>query len=90
MGTKVKVSVRLNSYNYEVVRSIADLMFDGNLSMALDWILTVFRFNTEFDAVCKFFVMKARYENGDRSREVIDAVKGVEPIIKFVTEITET
>jgi len=79
--TKTKISVRINPYNYEMLRSIADLMFldetrdIGDLSKSLDWILTTFRNNTDFKKMVELMMSYNRYERGSRKTDDIEKTR---------------
>lgn len=88
---KQKISVRLNPHNYDMLRAVADTMFlnkrtnEGNLSEALDWILSTFRLKTGFDGLMYFLYHLSKYERGNREQETIDAVRSFQVYIKTVT-----
>lgn len=77
-----------------MIRSIADVVFreegkhEGNLSKALDFILTAFRTNSKYNVIVKYVGYKALYDRGIRTEEVLKGVRRIEAIIKS-TENTE-
>lgn len=83
---KKQISARLNYYNYELVRTLADTVFEGDFSKALDWILYSFRENTHFKKMMELVRRKGEYDRGVRTQEVLDAVRQLEYVIKFMTE----
>lgn len=92
---KIKISVRLNRFNYECVRSIADVAFreegepGGNFSEALDFLLALLRNNTNFTTYLKLLQYFDRYQKGDRSKEVLDKVKEYTKLINIVVNTTK-
>jgi len=89
--TKQKISVRLNPHNYDMIKGVADTMFlnertnEGNLSEALDWVLSTFRLKTDFGGLMYFLYHLSKYERGNRDQETIDAVRSFQVYIKSVT-----
>jgi len=92
---KIKISVRLNHFNYELVRSIADVAFreegepGGNFSEALDFLLALLRNNTKFATYLKLLQYYDKYQKGDRSKEVLDKVKEYTKLINIVAHETK-
>jgi len=91
---KVKISSRINPYNFDMLRAIADTLFydeekgTGNLSEALDWILTSFRLRTKFRTLMEFITHMANYQKGKRTEEDIEAVKQLYVFLKSVENTT--
>jgi len=82
---KIRISCRINPHNFDMIRSVADVMFRegndvGNFSEALDFILTLFRNETKYKAFMRGIKYKASYDRGVRTREVIDEVKKFEAL----------
>jgi len=96
MPKKLKVSVRLNPFNYDLVQAIADTAFydegrgRGNFSAALDFCLTLLRLNTKFSKYLELVEYKARYDRGERSSEVLDGVREFAMVINIVMDLTES
>ena len=92
---KRKVSVRWSPFNHDLIQSIADVAFInenknvGNFSAALDFCITLLRLNTKFSEYLRYIELKARYDRGDRSSEVVDGVKEFAKIINIMKNVTE-
>lgn len=86
---KIKISVRINPHNYEMIKAVADCFFfnerrnEGNLSKGLDLVLFLFRNNTRFKKMMELIECKSRYERGDRSRKVLQGMKEMEVLLKM-------
>lgn len=93
-SNKIKISVRLNPYNYDLIRAIADVAFrdedeyEGNFSEAIDFLLTILRLDSNFSGMLKFLSYKARFDRGERSSEVIDGVRHAEKLINIIKNLT--
>ena len=78
---KKRISARLNIYNYDMVKGIADTLFydenknKGNLSEALNWILGTFRNRTSYKGMIKFLQHYADYNRGNRNSETVERVR---------------
>ena len=96
MTKKLKVSVRINPFNYDLVQAIADTAFydeekgKGNFSAALDFCLTLLRLNTKFSKYLQLVEYKAKYDRGDRSKEVLEGIREFAKIINIVMDLTES
>lgn len=96
MRSSRKTSVRLNRFNYEFVRAIADTLFikeggsEGNFSQALNFLLILLRNNSNFSGSLKFMQYKARYDRGERSKEVLQGVKEFTKLFNIIKNIEET
>jgi len=86
---KRRISCRINYFNYDLVRSIADVLFKENFSKALDFILFLFRTNTHYSTTTKLLRYKALYDRGVRTREVLNGVRELETLIKIIQDETE-
>lgn len=95
MTSKEKISAWINSHNYIMLRAVADSIFlnerrgEGNLSQALDWILTCFRLDTKYKALMKFLDHLNKYQRGSRAAEDIEALKQLQTFLKNVEHLTE-
>ena len=92
---KKRITVRINPYNYDILKAIADTLFlnenqnKGNVSQALDWILTRFKNDTKYKGLVQFLVHKANYDRGSRTKEDIEAMKNLLIFIESVEESTK-
>ena len=87
---KVKKSVRFDEFNYELISSISNIAFDGNFSKGLNFLLRLLRNHSNFSDLLRFFNYKARYDRGERSKEVLNGKKGFETaLLKIMTELTK-
>lgn len=89
MNTKIKKSVRLNEYNHEMIRSVADILFNGNYSEALDFILRIVRNDSNFSGLLKYLTYKGRFDRGERSTEVVHGVREFERMLNVIINLTE-
>ena len=91
---KVKISVRINRFNYELLKDLADVAFredeesEGNFSKALDFLLNYLRNKSDYKFLLKLLAYKAQYDRGDRSKDVLDGMKNYTKVMKSVTEVT--
>lgn len=87
---KKKISARINPHNYQLLRTIADTMFytetknEGNISQALDWVLTKFRLGTKYRGLLIFLERHADYLRGSREKEDIEAIRHLLTFLKTV------
>jgi hypothetical protein len=85
---KIRLSVRINPYNYDMIKSLGDAMFlderrnEGDLSKSLDWILTTFRNNTDFATLVELLVSYSKYERGSRTKEDIEKTRQLLALLK--------
>ncbi len=90
MATKKRVSVRLDPYNYDMVKAVADTLFlqesrnEGNFSEALNWILEAFRLNTHFKKLLQYLYYLNRYNRGYRDKKTLDEVYQFRVYLKSV------
>lgn len=88
MVKKIKISVRVNPYNYDMLKAIGDLLFlneernEGDLSKSLDWILMSFRNNSEYKKLIDLMTSYSRYERGSRTKEDIEKTRQLLALIK--------
>lgn len=93
--TKIKKSVRFESHNYDFIQNIADVGFyddnrnEGNFSEALNFLIYLLRERTPLSGTFKFFEYKARYDRGERSKEVLKGKRDFEALILFMKNSTE-
>lgn len=89
---KIRVSIRLNPHNYDLVKSVADLLFfnenknKGDLSKSLNWILNTFKNNTEFSALCNMLISYDRYQHGSRTEIDIEKTKQLFALLKVIDD----
>jgi len=69
-----------------MVRAVANTMFDGDFSKALDFILYTFRANTIYSKAMEFLKLKADYDAGIRSIAVLDGVRQLQALLKAIEE----
>jgi len=86
---KKKISARLNFHNHELVESMANVMFGGDFSKALDFILYSFRTNTHYKTLTKLLHYKIQYDRGLRTLVILDGIRQLELIIKISQDSTE-
>lgn len=80
-----------------MLKDIADILFlneiknKGNISKALDWVLTVFRNETKYKGLITFITHSANYDRGERSEEDIMAQREILTFLRAagVIEIEE-
>lgn len=78
---KVKRSIRLEPYLFDMVRDVADTLFrepdmpEGNFSAAINYILKKFYTEDEFSKLLALLKCKAEFDRGVRSRKVIEGKK---------------
>jgi hypothetical protein len=84
---KIKVSVRLDPDNYDLIRAIADTCFmneddvEGNFSEAMNFLLNIMRTESWYSDTLHYLLLRGRYLRGDRSEEVLSGMKSFERIL---------
>lgn len=74
-----------------MIKDVADQLFrdenetDGNFSKSLDHLLNMLRNKTDFAYFLKLISYKNRYDKGERSKEVLDAMRKYTMLINSVT-----
>lgn len=71
-----------------MLKAIADNMFlddnrnEGDVSKALDWVLSTFRHKTQFSALVDLLTHYSRYQRGSRKKEDIEKTKQLQALLK--------
>lgn len=90
---KRKISVRLTESNYELVELLANTIFwsestGSNFSEALNFILNIIN-NSNIKDFLVFLRFKYRFDNGERTKEVIEGNKEFYRLLNVTLEITK-
>lgn len=92
---KKRLTARINFHNYNMIRAIANTVFydekrnEGNMSKALDWILTTFRLYTRFKGIVSFLEAFSNTQQGSRTREDIEKTKDFQTLMKIIVDQME-
>ncbi len=91
-------TIRLKPANDLIVKTIADTLFrdsydpehphEGNYSAGLNFIIEQFRKQDELGKLLQLLFMKTQYDNGVRSKEVIESVKHLEAYLALLQSNT--
>lgn len=79
-------SVRLEIESFVVVQSVADVLFNGNFSKALNFLFRMMRKNKEFGHILYLITMRAEFDRGYRTKEVIDGAKKLDVLLAQITK----
>lgn len=89
MGKRIKKSVVISKQNYNFIKAIADTVYrdeeepDGNFSKALDLVIFLLRERSNFSTYLSYMEYKARFDGGERTKEVLNKIKEFE-LLAFI------
>lgn len=69
-----------------MVRAVADSIYDGDFSKALDFILYTFRTKTHYSKIIKLLKFKADFDAGIRTAVVLDGVRQLQALLQEIED----
>lgn len=83
---KIPISCRINPYNHDMVRAVADTIYNGDFSKALDFILYAFRTKTFYSKILQLIQFKADFDAGIRTGPVLDGVRQLQALLQEIED----